>query len=79
MSRSTKKPYYTDQQKNRPPKGLTSKGRANRQVRAANKKAVLGEIAEEVRSGKAYRRISESWDIRDYSFHCPKDKKASRK
>ncbi len=67
MSRSKRKPYYTDQQ--RSSVTAQSKRQANRRVRASK----------EVASGKAYRKVSNSWGIRDYSFHCPEDKKAYRK
>ncbi len=77
MSRSYKKPYYTDQQ--RSTVSVKSKRMANRAVRAANKKACSGQIASELPNGMAYHKASDSWSIRDYSFHCPEDKKAHRK
>jgi len=69
MSRSRKKPYFTDQQN-----GSTKfpKRKANRAVR--NKPE-----DEAPQNGKAYRKESNSWDIRDFSFRCPELKKAYRK
>lgn len=68
MSRSTKKPYYTDQQK----------GDAKAKKRIANKAIRLLDKDEAPAKGKQYRKYSESWDIRDWSFKS-KDKKATRK
>lgn len=62
MSRSYKKPYYTDQQ-------TWAKRDANRSVRRAKN----------VSNGNAYKKEYCSYNIRDWSFHCPKDKKAYRK
>lgn len=70
MSRSTKKPYITDQQSS--PYNKSSKRRANKAIR--NK-----DVTEAPAKGKQYRKESNSWDIRDFSFHSPKDKKAYRK
>ncbi len=67
MSRSRRKPYQTDQQRNSG--SVESKRLANRRVR----------VAKDIESGKAYRKVSNSWDIRDFSFHAPDDKKAYRK
>lgn len=67
MSRSYKKPHYTDQQ--RASDAVRSKRKANRAVR----------VTKDIASGKSYRKVSNSWDIRDYSFHCPELKKAYRK
>jgi hypothetical protein len=67
MSRSTKKPYYTDQQRSKISKEL--KRKANKRVRKEDN----------VPNVSGYKRLSESWDINDYSFHSPKDKKAYRK
>ena len=78
MSRSRKKPYITDQNSGHPGHG-GSKRKANRKVRHENKKATLEVGSAELSSGKQYRKVSESWDIRDWSFHLPKDKKAFRK
>jgi hypothetical protein len=78
MSRSRKKPYITDQNSGKPQYGL-AKRFANRKVRRENKKAVEGDEAAELHSGNEYKKVSESWDIRDWSFHLPKDKKAFRK
>lgn len=76
MSRSKKKPFITDQQS-----GCTKeiKRKANRKVRAANKKACKQSEKDELADGKSYRKTFESWSIRDYSFHCPKMPKAYRK
>lgn len=68
MSRSTKKPFYTDQQTNRPA-ASKPKDWANRKVRKTK----------DVPSGASYKKVFSSWDIRDWSFHRPKDKKAYRK
>lgn len=67
MSRSRRRPYITDQQ--RDSGNIVKKRHANRAVRQAD----------EVSDGKQYRKLHSSYDIRDYSFHCPKDKKAYRK
>lgn len=74
MSRSKKKPYYTDQQS-----GCTKKAKrtANRKVRAALKKATKDAV-EQPADGKAYRKVSNSWNIRDWSFRS-KEPKARRK
>ena len=79
MSRSTKKPHYTDQQASGRGSAKVAKRQANRVVRADNKKACQEEPDAETADGKAYRKESCSWDIRDWSSHCPKDKKAYRK
>lgn len=77
MTRSKRKPYYTDQQSSKAGAKL-AKRQANRKVRAATKAAIKDESTG-VADGKQYRKVSESWNIRDWSFHAPKDKKASRK
>jgi len=79
MSRSTKKPYFTDQSSSKP--GVTKKDKrdANRAVRNAGKKSCRGDVKSETADGKAYRKESCSWNIRDWSSHCPNDKKAYRK
>jgi hypothetical protein len=69
MSRSKKAPYYTDQQTSTSGRSKQAKREANRRVRKT----------EEVADGKAYRKVSNPWDIRDWSFHCPDDPKAYRK
>lgn len=76
MSRSKKKPYHTDQQN-----GCTKRVKrdANRAVRAANKKACKESEKDTLADGKAFRKASCSWNIRDFSFHDPKNKKAYRK
>jgi hypothetical protein len=63
MTRSTKKPYFTDTPHD------TAKKQANRKVRKAK----------DVPSGASFKKESCSYDIRDWSFHAPKDKKAHRK
>lgn len=63
MSRSRKKPYYPDQDTER-------KRLYNRALRRSK---------EDMPDGKHYKKERESWDIRDYSFYCPKDPKAYRK
>lgn len=68
MSRSTKKPIFTDQQKSRA--GKLAKRQANRSVRDSK---------ETPANGKAYRKESCSWNIRDWSFYDPKNPKAYRK
>lgn len=66
MSRSRRKPYITDQQHSN---GTSWKKRkANKAVRKS-----------EVSDGKNYRKVSDSWDIRDWSFYVPEDPKAKRK
>ena len=69
MSRSYKKPYFTDQQN-----GDTKrvKRRANRAIRNMRPEEAPAD-------GKAYRKEFESWAIRDWSIHCPENKKAKRK
>lgn len=69
MTRSRKKPYYTDQNTASPGRGKQAKRDANKAVRKAD----------DIADGKQYRKISDSWNISDWSFHCPKDKKAYRK
>lgn len=84
MSRSYKKPYITDQASRKPNKSRASrsveaKRAANQAVRRANKKACKESEKDELADGKQYRKEYCSWNIRDYSFHCPKDPKARRK
>lgn len=66
MSRSYRKPYYTDQQHS--PYTKLLKRKAARAVRHA------GEVAD----GKQYRKHFDSWNIRDWAFYS-KDPKARRK
>lgn len=61
MSRSLKKPYFTDN-------GLHRK----QAKRTANKKV---RVNWNIKSGKAYKKLFKSWIICDYSFHCPKIQK----
>lgn len=84
MSRSYKKPYITDQQssrgsKSRASRSVQAKRDANRTVRRMNKKACQEVESEKLADGKQYRKAECSWNIRDWSFHSPKDKKAYRK
>jgi len=69
MSRSIRQPYYTQQQK-----GGTwwSKRLAAKAVRSMPE-------SDSPDNGKAYRKYFNPWDIRDWSFHAPKEKKAYRK
>lgn len=69
MSRSWKKPYFTDQQNSHT---KTTKRKANRVIRDLPKD-------EAPHNGKSYRKFYNSWYIRDWSFHCPNMKKAYRK
>jgi hypothetical protein len=69
MSRSRRKPYLTDQQ-NTYTKPLK---------RGANKAIRLLNDDEAPANGKAYRKYSNSWDIRDWALYSPGDKKAHRK
>jgi hypothetical protein len=77
MSRSKKQPFITDQNAGKPQHGL-SKRKANRKVRHKNKISAADE-SEQIHSGKEYRKVSETYDIRDWSSFNPKDKKAYRK
>ena len=67
MSRSYKKPYYTDQQ-----------GGSTQKVKRAAARVLRSTPLDDIPSGKVYRKYYNSWDIRDYSFYS-KDKKATRK
>lgn len=64
MSRSRKKPYYTD---NGPARKI-KKRQANKRVRAAKV----------VADGNSFKKHLESWDICDFKFYST-DKKAYRK
>lgn len=68
MSRSTKKPFYTDQNRGKP-----QRKRAKKWAHKAER------TAKEVANGSGYKKEYNSWDIRDWSFRCPDDKKAYRK
>jgi hypothetical protein len=68
MSRSRRKPYCTDQQRNNKA-SRTSKRAAARAVRHAKDAPA---------DGKAYRKEFCSWNIRDWSFPS-NDPKARRK
>jgi hypothetical protein len=74
VSRSYKKPWITDQQPSRP--GATTPSRSKAAKRSANR---VVRQAEDVADGKAYRKESCSWSIRDWSFYCPEEPKAKRK
>lgn len=78
MSRSTKKPYFTDQNRGKPNRSRLAKSVANDKVKSRVKRAIDDESLD-IADGKAYRKVGETWDIRDWSFHAPKDKKAYRK
>jgi hypothetical protein len=67
MSRSYKKPYLTDQQ-----------GRSTKKDKRLAARRVRARDGEGVANGSAYRKVSNSWDIRDWSFPS-KDPKAKRK
>jgi hypothetical protein len=69
MSRSTKKPIYTDGQK--------SPGERKKRRRTANRRV---RKEDEVPSGGSFKKVSESWTICDYKLIARKgDKKATRK
>ena len=68
LSRSRKQPYHTDQNSGKP-----QYGRAKRVASRAVRDAI------DVPSGGAYKKYSCSWDIRDWAWYAPKDKKAYRK
>lgn len=70
MSRSYKKPYITDQQGSTITRFL--KRNASRAIRTLP-------VDETPAKGKAYRKEFDSWNIRDWSFHAPDQKKAFRK
>jgi hypothetical protein len=77
MSRSRKRPYLTDQQSGGYWLKQAKRG-ANRAVRQAMK-AAAKDAKFDLADGKSYRKLYSSYDIRDWSFHCPKDRKAYRK
>lgn len=95
MSRSRKKPYITDQNRGKPQRGKAKRAANHtvRQTAAELKELLkqlpkgklevdhdaIAEEAYKIANGKAYRKESCSWSIRDWSSHCPKDKKAYRK
>lgn len=84
MSRSYRKPYFTDQQAGRkssssPSRAVFEKRRANRKIREANKQACGEKESEELKDGKSYKKKSCSWNIRDWSFRDEKNPKARRK
>lgn len=79
MSRSKRQPYFTDQQTNRTGRVRLAKRTASRAVRTANKKACGESEADNLVDGRSYRKASNSWDIRDWSFYSPDQKKAHRK
>jgi hypothetical protein len=65
MSRSTKKPYYKDKNK-------FCQKQASKKVRRVN-------LLKEVPQGGGFKKMYEQWNITDWVFHAPKDKKAYRK
>lgn len=67
MSRSIKKhPYITENSRSSISK--EKKRKANKRVRKAD-----------IASGASFKKVSNSYDINDYSFYLPKDPKAKRK
>lgn len=64
MSRSRKKPYIVDSSWKQ-----YGKKRAARKVRRHD----------DVANGSQYKKIFESYDICDYIWYCPENKKAYRK
>jgi hypothetical protein len=70
MARSYRQPYSTEQNQGKPARGLAKRAAA-RAVRAANKQAVRDAEGGPA-NGKAYRKHSDSWKIRDWSFYDPK-------
>lgn len=84
MSRSYRRPYYTDQQQSRKKGTRTSasvnaKRTANQAVRRMNKAVCQGDESQKIADGKQYRKASCTWDIRDWSSRAPNDPKARRK
>lgn len=69
MSRSTKKPIYTQLQSGN---NKFIKRIASRAVRATK-------IEETPKSGKSYKKVFNSWDICDWKFWDKKNPKAKRK
>ena len=69
MSRSKRKPYITNKQNRK--KGVVKKAK-----RVANKSVRKSKT---VANGGEYKKESCSYDISDYSFFSPKEKKAFRK
>lgn len=67
MSRSRKKPFWTQGYKGRWRK--TAKRLANKRVKASD----------HVSDGNAYKKHYESWTICDWSFYTPNDTKSRRK
>ena len=67
MSRSKRAPYWTE--------GYGGKMRKKMKT-LSNKKARRAKI---VPQGAGYKKILDSWTIRDFSFHDPKNWKALRK
>ena len=67
MSRSKRKPYYTDYSKN-----YTKWAK-----RQANK--VIRKIKFNLSNGKSFKKLYCSWNIRDWISYSPDDSKAYRK
>lgn len=72
MSRSRRLPYASDTMNGAKP----AKQRANRTLRARQRN---GDKRDEVASGSSYRKHTDTWSIRDYSFYHPKNPKLHRK
>jgi hypothetical protein len=68
MSRSYRKPYCTDQQRN---------NKASKEAKRSAARAVR-QAKEPPANGKAYRKEFNPWDIRDWSFYST-EPKARRK
>lgn len=69
MSRSKRSPVWVEGYGNK--EKPQRKRRANRVVRL--------EEDEDIKSGSHYKKLSNSWDITDYKFYDPNNKKVGRK
>ena len=80
MSRSYKKPFVIQDRAERYKKLL--KTLFNRRVRYLNRVDLnrLYLIEEKpIPSGKAFRKVSDTWDIKEYSWYVPNDPTVCRK
>lgn len=68
MSRSYRKPIWTE--------GMKSPGLRKSRRRLANRRV---RESEDVGSGANFKRISNSWDICDFKFYDPNNRKVRRK